>query len=71
MGDINGGYHSAKYAYQGEIKETKVISKVLMEFLTIDKLYLVWMHSKKKKKRFIKDLDNSVYKKFSTKLGLC
>jgi len=40
-GDRNKGYHFAKYEYQSEVKETKVVAKALTEFLKIDKLYLV------------------------------
>lgn len=40
-GDREKGYRAAKYAYNGEIKETKVIAKALTEFLAIDRLYLV------------------------------
>jgi len=40
-GDRTKGYRDAKYEYNGEIKETKVISKALTEFFDIDKLYLV------------------------------
>jgi len=40
-GDRQKGYKFAKYEYEGEVKETKVVAKALTEFLHIDKLYLV------------------------------
>ncbi|SFZ98435.1 CRISPR-associated protein TM1812 [hydrothermal vent metagenome] len=40
-GDRQKGYKFAKYEYEGEVKETKVVAKALTEFLNIDKLYLV------------------------------
>jgi len=40
-GDRTKGYRDAKYEYNGQIKETKIIAKALTEFFDIDKLYLV------------------------------
>lgn len=40
-GDRTKGYYSAKYEYKGVVKETKVIAKALVEFLDIDRLYMV------------------------------